>query len=246
MQKMELNLPPDFKGNEIIYRTGSAAPIEQLPLMETIEGDINTVASFVKKRYPCPSTPESLGLQFIDRDRAIVTVDADNFAITLELDPEHPRGTTVKGKLSLSPDLLKFKINTQTAFNRDELVKLIRFNKVWFADRQQADTLEKAYMVFNAEINTKVSKESDLRGNLENSLKKTVNTSVPESFTLNLPVFKGQKKRSFPVRILIETTDASVRFYLESVELSDLIQIESEQILNEQLRHCEDFVVVWK
>lgn len=247
MEKLEFVFPPDFKGGEIVYRTGSAAPIEQLPEMDIIEGDINTVASFVKKRYWNGSpSPEALGLQFIDRDRAIVTVDRDKFEIQLELNPEHPRGTVVKGALSFAPELLKFRINTSNAFTREELVKLIRFNKVWFKDRMQADTVEKAYMAFSAEVNAKIGKDSDLRGNVENTYKKTVTTNIPESFILNIPVFKGQGKKQFLVSIIIEATDANTRFYLESVDLSDLIQIESEIILKEQLEACKDFVIVYK
>lgn len=243
MKELNLNLA-SLEGNEIIYRSGSAAPIE-LPEMIVIEGDINTISAFVKSRYQA-STPEGHGLQFLDKDRVVVFVDRTDFTIKIDVDPEHPRGTYVTGKLELAPELLKFCINTGKAFTREELVKLIRFNKIWFASRDQAETLEKAYMSFNAEIHAKIGKESDNRGNVSNSYKKTVQTNIPESFVLNIPIFKGQEKKKFQVDILIEATDASTRFYLESVDLHDMITIESEGILNKQLECCKDFVIVYK
>jgi hypothetical protein len=103
-----------------------------------------------------------------------------------------------------------------------------------------------AYMAFRAEVNANIGKASDSRGNVDTSYKKTVTTNIPLSFVLNVPVFKGQGKRQFLVDIDIEATDASTRFYLVSVELSDLIQIESELIIDKQLECCKDFVVVYK
>jgi hypothetical protein len=117
---------------------------------------------------------------------------------------------------------------------------------MWFASRDQAETLLESYMAFRAEVNANIGKTNDTRGNVENNYKKTVKTGVPDSFVLNIPVFKGQDKRQFRVEIEIEATDASVRFWLVSVELHDLIQIESEQILQKQLECCKDFVVVYK
>jgi hypothetical protein len=245
MKELNFNIENMDGVKEIIYRPGSATPIE-LPEMDLIEGDINTIKSFLDKRYPCPSTPGALGMQFVDKDRVVVTVDKEKFEIKLELDPEHPRGTVVTGKLSLSPELEKFNINSTKPYTREELVKLIRFNKIWFASRDEAETLLAAYMTFKAEVNANIGKSNDNRGNVDNSYKKTVTTNIPISFALNVPVFKGQAKRKFLVEIEIDATDAHTRFWLVSVELSDLIQIESEQILTEQLKCCSDFVVVWK
>lgn len=244
MQKLELNLM-ELNGNEIIYRSGSAAPIE-LPEEIEISGDINTISSFINKRYPCPSTAEGLGVQFVDKDRVIVTVNREKFSIVLQTDPQEKRSTTVIGTLELAPELEKFKINTGAAFTREELVKLIRFNKIWFSDRDKADELERAYMAFKANVNADINQSNDTRGNVDNSYKKTVTTGIPESFVLNVPIFKGQAKRKFRVDITIEATSQSVRFYFESVELHDAIQIESEQILNKELECCKDFVIVYK
>lgn len=244
MQKIDLTLP-QINGNEIIIREGSAVPVS-LPEVITLSGDINTVATFVKKRYTSASSRTSLGLQFIDSDRAVVVVDKEKFEIELQLDPENEFGATVTGKLSLAPELLVFNINTGVMFNREQLIKLIRFNKIWFPDKDQHEKLLQSYMAFSAEVNAKIGKESDTRGNVSNGYKKTVTTSVPDSFVLDIPVFKGQGKRKFRVEIGIEATDASTRFWLESVELSDLITIESEEILKKQLECCSDFVTIWK
>lgn len=242
-----LNLRLDaIEGNEIIIREGQALP-PVAPKKIIISGDIKTVSSFIAKRKPANSQLQAdPGLQTINPDRALVTVDKEKLTILLQLDPENEYGTEVTAKLAFTPEIEQFCINKNKLFIREELIKLIRFNKIWFADPEAHDKLLKGYQSFTAEVNAKIGKDSDTRGNVDNSYKKTVNTSVPDSFVLNIPIFKGQDKRKFRVEIAIDATDASTRFWFESVELNDIIQIESEAILQEELKSCSDYVVIWK
>jgi hypothetical protein len=231
-----------LNGNEIIFREGSALPPVE-PEKIAIVGDINTVATFIKKRKGASMAG---AFQTINPDTAMVTVDKQNLSIELALNPSDPYSAVVTGKLSLAPELEKFCINTTKMFNREELIKLIRFNKIWFDNADAHDTLLKAYQAFSAEVNAKIGKESDMRGNVTNNYQKTVNTNVPTEFVLNVPIFKGMERRRFRVEIAIDSTDASTRFWFESVDLAEVIQIESEKILSAQLESCADYVVIWK
>lgn len=233
----------EFSGNELTIREGKALELKPPEKIE-ISGDIRTVRFFVEKRKGISEFTDSL--QEIDPDRAVVIVDKSNLSIALQLDPENFYGAKVTGSLSFAPELEQFCINKNRLFNREELIKLIRFNKIWFPDAEAHDKLLKAYQAFTATVNANIGKTSDTRGNVENAYKKTVETNVPDSFVLNLPIFKGMEKRLFRVEIAIDSTDASTKFWFESVELNDIIQIESEAILNKELESCADYVVIWK
>lgn len=240
------HLKVENAGNEFIIREGNALP-PVAPKKILISGDIKTVSSFISKRKPANSQLEAdPGLQTINPDRALVTVDKENLSIRLELDPEYEYGTVVTAQLAFTPELEQFCINKNKLFNREELIKLIRFNKIWFADAEAHDKLLKAYQAFTATVNANIGKTSDTRGNVDNSYKKTVETNVPDSFVLNIPIFKGQEKRKFRVEIAIDSTDANTRFWFESIDLNDIIQIESEAILKSELESCSDYVVIWK
>lgn len=241
MENLHLKLE-SVNGNEIVFREGEALP-PVAPKKIVISGDIKTVSSFIEKRKPATIIA---GAQTITPERALVTVDKANLSIKLELDAENEYGTEVTAKLSFTPELEQFCINKNRLFNREELIKLIRFNKIWFADAEAHDKLLKAYQAFTATINANIGKTSDTRGNVENAYKKTVETNVPDSFVLNIPIFKGMDKRWFRVEIAIDSTDASTKFWFESIELNDIIQIESEAILNKELESCSDYVIIWK
>lgn len=234
----------EFHGNELTVREGKA--LELIPPNKIlISGDIKTVAAFIAKRNNQQQL-ETSGYQWINPDRAIVEVDKEKMQIVLMVDPEDKYGPVVTGSLSQAPELEQFCINKNRLFNREELIKLIRFNKIWFPDAEAHDKLLKAYQAFTAQVSANIGKTSDTRGNVENAYKKTVETNVPDSFVLNIPIFKGMDKRRFRVEIAIDSTDASTKFWFESVELNDMIQVESEIILNKELESCADYVVIWK
>lgn len=239
-----LTLKVDGSTNEIIFREGDALP-PVAPKKIAISGDIKTVSSFLAKRKGL-ADKRNPGLQGVVTERTLVTVDKEKLTIFLQLDPENEYGTEVTAKLAFTPELEQFFINKNKLFNREELIKLIRFNKIWFPDAEAHDKLLKAYQAFTAEVVAKIGKTSDTRGNVENAYKKTVDTNVPDSFVLNIPIFKGMDKRRFRVEIAIDSTDASTKFWFESVELNDIIQIESQAILEKELESCSDYVVIWK
>lgn len=238
------HLKVENAGNEIIIREGEALP-PVAPKKIVITGDIKTVSSFIEKRKNSLFA-DTMGLQYINPNRALVTVDKSTLSIKLELDPENEYGTEVTAKLAYTPELEQFFINKNKLFNREELIKLIRFNKIWFADAEAHDKLLKAYQAFTATVNANIGKTSDTRGNVDNSYKKTVETNVPDSFVLNIPIFKGQDKRRFRVEVAIDSTDASTKFWMESVELNEIVQIETDAIISEELKSCTDYVVIYK
>lgn len=238
------HLKVENAGSEITIREGQALP-PVAPKKIVITGDIKTVSSFIEKRSDKEQLTTS-GYQWINPDRAIVEVDKDKMQIVLKVDPEDEYGPVVTANLSTSPELEQFHINKNKIFNREELIKLIRFNKIWFDSADQHDTLLKSYQAFTATVNANIGKTSDTRGNVSNAYNKTVETNVPTEFKLNVPIFKGMGKRRFRVEIAIDSTDASTKFWFESVELNDIIQIESEDIINKELEACADYVIIWK
>lgn len=244
MQKLELQVN-QVNGNTITILEGKALE-EKAPVKIKISGDIESVASFIAKRK-LPAFTDGAGLQTINPDRAIVTVDKADLSITLELDPESVYGTEVTAKLEMEPELLKFGIETGRKFTQQELIKLLKYGKRWFADPAAHEALLLAYMKLDVKVTADLKNDaSDGRGNRQNSFEKKVISNIPEDFIMLIPIFKGQPAKRFRVEICLDSTDGSTKFWLESVELAELIQIESETILLKELESCSDYVIIWK
>lgn len=235
----------EFHGNEITLREGKALELKP-PVKIVIMGDIKSVSSFVAKRIS-PHDGDNMGLQAINPDRAIVTVDKEKLTILLQLDPENVYGTEVTAKLEMEPELLKFKIETNEKFTQQQLIKLLKYGKRWFADPAAHEALLLAYMKLDVKVTADLKNDApDGRGNRFNSFEKKVTSNIPEDFILNMPIFKGQEYKRFRVEIGLDSTDGSTKFWLESVELVELMQVESEFIIKKELESCADYVVIWK
>jgi len=234
-----LNVKVDVQGNELIIREGTALAQKE-PNKVLFSGDINTISAYISKRNNGHST------QQIDQTKMIVEVDKKALSITLNLDPENPYGATIIGKLEMSDEIKPFCINQPTTFGREQLVKLLRFNKMWFADKDKFDGILEAYRVFSASVATDISASSDNRGNKAANFAKQVKSSLPDEFILDIPIFKGQVPQSFRVEICLDATDGGAKFWFESVELNDIMTSQVDSIFSKQLELCNDFVVINK
>lgn len=244
MENLSLKLE-EFNGEEIIIRQGQALPPVE-PQQVKITGDIKTVSSFIEKRKEPLFSDNSAGLQEINPDRAIVEIDKEAMTITLKLDPEYKYGTVVTAKLEPNPDLVQFAINKNKQFSQRELVQLLKFSRLYFEDFGKHGDLLKAYQAFTAKTVTDLANDSDSRGNKNFAFNKKVETGLPATFIMNIPIFKGQDPKRFMVEICLDTTDAAASFWFESIELAELMDLESEKILAAELESCKDYVIVWK
>lgn len=227
---------PETIGNEITIREGEALPAKE-PVKIQFSGDISTVRNYLNIRN---SQDE------IDIKKAVVVSDKLNRTIKLFLDPANAYGGEITGSLELSDEIKPFAINQSKTFNREELVKLLRFNKIWFSDADKYDTLLKQLMAFQANANMSVADAKDQRGNRSNAFNKTVNTDLPTDFILTIPIFKGKEPVTFRVELCYDVTEGSVKFWLESVELHEVIQRQVNDIFSIELKAAEGFVIVNK
>jgi hypothetical protein len=237
--KTEIILNPN--SDTITILEGKALE-QKYPVQININGNIHSVAQFIKERY---GEKTGGGLQQIDKTRAIVLVDEQEMLISLCLDPENVFGTKINGFLKTTAEFEQFHINEAMTFSREELVKLFRFNRRFFGSDH--DKLLTAYQKLNISTAGKLEQENDTRGNKGINFQKTVDSSsIPTGFNLTVPIYKGFDPVSFPVEICLDATDASVRFWFESPILVEVVENMKKSIFEEQLEYCKDFVIIHK
>lgn len=240
MEKIELKL--DNITNELVIREGEA--VTPLPLKEpkiiNITGDIHSVSKFIISRAAGYSS------QAIDKNRAVVLVNKYGKTITLQLDPENYYGATITGKLEQSKELEQFGINTNTRFSRKSLLDLLRFNRLFFEDKNQHAQVLAGLYKLRIKSETEIQQEKDNQGNKRtlHDVKTVDDGGLVKEFNITLPLFKGFAPQNISVEICFEVVNGDVSFWLESIGLKEATDSQIDGIFEEELRFADGFVII--
>lgn len=239
-----LTLKIDSTPGELTIRQGTA--VAPLPLKEpniiNVSGSIHAPASFLEGRSG------GYGSQAIDKTRALVIVNRDSRTITFKLDPENHYGATVKGSLKTTTELESYCINQEKKFSREQLIKLLKFSRIFFDDKQKHADVLTSLAKLRIKTESELRQENDNRGSKLQSFERNVidATGFVQYFNLFIPIYKGFDPVKFQVEICFEPSETGVLFWLESPELYEIMQSQLDKILADQLASFEGFVVIYE
>lgn len=119
------------------------------------------------------------------------------------LDPKAPVkmniNGTIKGTLQFHPKFIEFGINTGKVWSPFDFSMFCKMNRAFFADKNVNMTLVSACKNFTATVNNAIERSIKENGDRTDNFAQVVNSNLPESFTLSIPVFKGGDKENLEV-----------------------------------------------
>lgn len=207
--------------HQLEIRTGDAQKFEY-PVKCSILGTLSAPFEFFQKRIS--------GALLHDKNQMHLLVDKLNGVIILITDENWEKGTTVKGAIQKNPFLEKFSINTDRMIDSYAMVKLLKMNKMWFADPEQCGNIVHNLQHFSAAWETEIQKVDNGRGITHESVQRRMKSEIPLSFDLCIEPFKGFSKFKIKVDIGVHYNGDDVLFYFESI---DLMQLQLELQLKE-------------
>lgn len=217
---------------EIIIREGQA-PVINNPKPQSFDGHIDAPADFYKVRKAQ-----------VKPDTAIVVYNFDNGTIELMVDPSDALAPVIKGKITSNKFLDAFKINTGNCYGLKELMNLLRLNRVYFPDKEENSKVVAGMMTFKGKVVTEIESNNDLKGNKKELAQTKLSHSLELSFKLQMPLFKNDIVKSFTVDIMCDVTDGGIQFWLESTELSEMIKIRRDELIQGQLESFDGLVMI--
>jgi hypothetical protein len=233
-EKLQINLAPGMTTAEVILREGAA--VKQLepkaPVKTDLKGVIGCVVEYLTKRINAG--------QFDQKDCHIL-IDRDNVEITLitnEAD-EYTRGKVV-GKLSYNPKFVEFGINRNKAWTPTELGLFIKMNRAFFADRQTNMALVSALMNFTATVNNKIERAVAENGNRTDNFAQVVNSNLPDSFTINMPIFKGMPSEVIEVETFAQINGREVAFVLLSPGAQATLEDLRDKVIDKEIERIKE------
>lgn len=184
-------------GKDMVIRFGDALPLKE-PKYVSIHGTIDAPARWVEKRKD----------DIVSAD-AHVLVDRDRMTITLNTDENSAYMDQIVGTLTLSTEMQEFGINTGEYMSCFDMADRIKQLRTYFETQQDAMKLVSELRNFKAKVDKELELSDDKRGNQKILRAQTVESNLPKSFNVNMPIFKGTEKRTFEVEVEINPNDLS-------------------------------------
>lgn len=233
-EKMNFNITGDKERVEIILREGQAPAIlpKKAPIKVDITGTIGTPLEFLRQRIVDPSQ--------INQLRCRIHVDRENVSITLITDEDDSYKTgTIKGVLALHPKFKEFGINMSKSWDPNELGQFFKMNRYYFPDRATNMKLVTDLKNFTAQVNSIIEKQKSEKGDFKDNYSGVVMSNLPETFTLNIPVFKGTEPDMIEVEFYASIDGRDVTLRLVSPGATQLLDELRDKAIDEQIREIK-------
>lgn len=228
-EKMYINFAPGQNRAELIVREGQAPKVLEVkpPVKTDISGVIGTVLEYLVKRV-------STGQFKQERSHIIVNRDMVSIKLIINEDDEYNRGE-ITGKLEIHPKFKEFGINTNKAWTPTELGMFFKMNRSFFANKSENMTLVSSLMNFTAEVNNKIERSIKENGNRTDNFAQIVNSNLPESFNIVIPIFKGTDAEIIEVETMAKIDGREVAFVLLSPGANVILEDLRNKVIDEQL-----------
>lgn len=180
---------------EIVIRTGEALPLRE-PQHVEVAGNIDAPARWIESKF-----------EFKDecfQNKSTVYVGRENGNIMLAQDEANYYGVSVAGSLELSKEYKAFAINGGNYYPSQKLADFLKMHRSCFASKQEAMNLVATLYKFEAKVNTQIKDADDRKGNVTKLREQVVQSNLPDSFTLCIPIFKGLPKQTIEVEVYID------------------------------------------
>ncbi|MEN6290787.1 MAG: hypothetical protein ABFD07_02065 [Methanobacterium sp.] len=228
---------------EYTIREGKAP--DQLPILKPvivdISGTIKSVAEFLSKRLDQSDQ--------INQKRCHVIIDREDISILLVIAENDPylKGK-VLAKLEMHPKFGEFGINTGKVWTPTELGMFFKMNRAFFKERDENMKLVTELMNFTATVNNSIERSAKENGDRTDKFAQTVNSNLPKSFSLEIPIFKGMQKETLEVETFAKINGRDVAFTLLSPGANQTTEDIRDKVIDEQIEKikalCPDIAII--
>jgi len=228
------------KGVKEVVITHKKGLDEFSPLKINISGNIDSARKWLEKRHVKEDEIvhiDEYGL--VNDNDSHLLIDRDKMYVSLffnEDDPYH--SGLVNGSLKMHEDCEKWKINSGESWDHKELSEFIKMNRSCFINRTDAMKLSSALANVKIKADNEYEKSDDNRGTVKTMIAQNIiESNIPKSFTLNVPIFKGEGKTSFEVEVYVSPSNYSVT--LVSPDVNDIISDTKNNIIDAEIKSIE-------
>lgn len=226
--KLNVIVPKDYNGApiEVVLREGKApvALDPKEPERVVINGTIDAPIRWLEKR-----------VELINQKATNIIVNRDKMRIALTIDETSYYQTEINGILQASKEMQEFGINVEKKWEPIKLSKFIKMHRAFFTDKSQNMMLVSTLKNFKAKVNQDIERSKKENGSKVDNYSQVVDSNLPKSFKLNIPLFKGFACEEIEVEIYADVDGRDVSLSLVSAGANEAIEEYKNKVIDVQL-----------
>ena len=228
---MQVNFAPGQTSAELIIReVGNENPYK-LPIKEPlnlhVKGVITCIYAFLEKRW---------GTEQIDKEHTHILVNRDELTVTLVTNENDERTKqTIVGSIQLSRQFKGFHVNDGKLWKPVRLGDFFRINRSYFDTKEKNMELVNLLKSFSAKVQTTIKKELSDNGSVTDNYEKAVDSNLPSSFLINVPIFKGAEPEKLSIETIANVEGNTALLTLISSDAESIIEESRDKIINAEL-----------
>lgn len=225
-EELKIKLDQSSPNMEAVIRHGNA--LEEIkPQQVLLFGDIETAYRYLLKRKG-----------IIDLKKCHICVDKDEFSIELIVDEQSSMCSRVFSRLEESKVFENFGINSGKMWTTFELADFIKMHRAYFEKPSYAMELVSILRNFRAKVDNDVEKIDDRRGNSKMLVQQVVESNLPESFNVVLPIFRGRENQTLEIEVYVNAENFNCT--LISADAQEKIHRSTSDVIEKQILAIED------
>ena len=244
MSKETTEVNVNVEGDTLTLLHGTAKDQKNLRNTEVV-GNLNSVSRWLAKRNHT---------DYFKKDESYCIADTETGKLKLVVNEQDPFGNyEIKGEIKQSDVFKEIGINTTKRYNPINLANKFRLMRSYFVSHEAHATLcanlKNIKTKVNANVEAKVSDNGDRRLLFEQE----VDSNMPESFEMNLPIIKGEKKQKVLVNVILtsagipEVDGGDIKCFLVSEDAQDFLIERTESLIEKEVKLIEkDVLVIYK
>ena len=226
--KINVVIPENYDGTPIEIRLMEGRAPEPLPTREPkpvrITGTIDAPSRWLEKRVP-----------ITDETRCNILSDRDNMTISLTISENDYYCDIIQGKLQLSKEMKEFGINSEKTWEPAKLSQFFKMHRAFFKDKAENMCLVSTLKNFKAKVNQDIEKSKEENGSRTDNYSQAVDSNLPKSFKLCIPLFKGFAPEEIEVEIYADIDGREVSLALVSAGANETMEECKNRAMDEQI-----------
>ena len=231
--KINMVVPKEYDGTpiKVIIEEGKApeelSPKE--PEIIKIQGTISAPLLWLEKR-----------IDTIEQLKAHIVVCRDDMTIKLVIDEKNYYQSVILGSLQSSKEVQDFGINTGKTWEPEKLSMFLKMHRACFVTKTENMTLVSLLKNFKAKIVSDVEKSKEESGSKTDNYSQVVDSNLPKSFKIKIPLFKGSSTEEIEVETYADIDGRNASLTLISAGATETIDNVKNNIIDETLNHIRE------